>query len=76
MFLRALDGIGVRAERAAHVGDLRRTDIAGARATGMGTVRFRGVYDDTSDVPDADVVIEAMSELVPALSRLPRSSEA
>lgn len=67
MFRRALDGIGVAPDAAAHVGDLKRTDIAGARAVGMGSVRFRGVYDDDSDFPEADVVISAMSELPSAL---------
>ena len=63
MFRTALDGIGVEASAAAHIGDLRRTDIAGARAAGMGTIRFRGVYDDETDLPDADVVIAQMREL-------------
>jgi putative hydrolase of the HAD superfamily len=63
MFRRALDGIGIDPAGAVHVGDLRRTDVAGARAIGMGSVRFSGVYDDTSEHADADVVISAMSEL-------------
>jgi FMN phosphatase YigB (HAD superfamily) len=29
-----------------HVGDLRRSDIAGARAAGMGSVRFTALNDD------------------------------
>jgi putative hydrolase of the HAD superfamily len=67
MFRHALDGIGVGPRAAAHVGDLRRTDIAGARALGMRAIRFRGVYDDDSDEPDADVVINSMSELLSVL---------
>lgn len=63
MFRTALDGIGIAASAAAHIGDLKRTDIAGARAAGMRTIRFRGVYDDETDLPDADVVIAAMREL-------------
>jgi FMN phosphatase YigB (HAD superfamily) len=63
MFRTALDGIGVDASAAAHIGDLKRTDIAGGRAAGMGTIRFRGVYDDESELPDADVVISEMREL-------------
>jgi FMN phosphatase YigB (HAD superfamily) len=72
MFLHALGGIGVDPARAAHVGDLRRTDVAGARALGMGSVRFRGVYDDTSEHPEADVVIDTMSDLPRVLAELPR----
>ena len=40
-------------ERAAHVGDLRRTDIAGARAMGMTAVRYRGANDD-AEIEDQD----------------------
>lgn len=63
MFRTALDGIGVVPAVAAHIGDLRRTDVAGARAAGMRTIRFTGVYDDDSDLPDADIVINEMREL-------------
>jgi len=67
MFGHALDGIRVSAAAGAHVGDLRRTDVAGARAAGMRTVRFAGVYDDGSELPDADLVINAMPELLGVL---------
>jgi FMN phosphatase YigB (HAD superfamily) len=67
MFRHALDGIGASPASSVHVGDLRRTDIAGARDYGMGTVRFAGVYDDDSDGPEADVVISSMGELPSAL---------
>lgn len=50
-----------------HVGDLRRTDVAGAKAVGMGTVRFRGVHDDDSEGPEADAVIDHLHELVSLL---------
>lgn len=63
MFRRALEGVGVAAPAAVHIGDLRRTDVAGARAAGMRTIRFAGVYDDETDLPDADVVIREMREL-------------
>jgi putative hydrolase of the HAD superfamily len=40
--------------RVAHVGDLRRTDIAGALAMGMIAVRYAGVFDDPPENgPDA-----------------------
>lgn len=48
---------------AVHVGDLRRTDVAGARAAGLASVRFTGVWDDASDHPDADLVIGALRDL-------------
>ncbi|MEO7804368.1 MAG: HAD family hydrolase, partial [Actinomycetota bacterium] len=46
MFDAALGTIGTDAQSAVHIGDLRRTDIAGARAVGMGTIRFAGVHND------------------------------
>lgn len=52
-FSSALEGLGVLAEGAVHVGDLRRSDIAGARAVGMGTIRFRGRNDDGDAVAQA-----------------------
>jgi putative hydrolase of the HAD superfamily len=64
IFAKALAGLGVRPYEAAHVGDLRRTDIAGAREVGMLPVRFRGVHDDKSDFRDADVVIDRHEQIL------------
>jgi len=52
-FREALEGLGVPAQGAAHVGDLRRSDIAGARDAGMTTVRFAGRNDDSDSNPSA-----------------------
>jgi FMN phosphatase YigB (HAD superfamily) len=48
-----------------HVGDLRRTDVAGARESGLVPVRYRGMADDRSDAPEADQVVDDLAELVP-----------
>ncbi|HTT94276.1 MAG TPA: HAD family hydrolase [Solirubrobacterales bacterium] len=71
IFAAALDMLG-RAEPAAavHVGDLRRTDIAGARAFGMGSVRYRGLADDPEPGPEADFVIDDHHELPDLLAGL------
>jgi len=53
----ALEALGVSAQGAVHVGDLRRTDIAGARAAGMGTVRFCGRNDDSNQAVGASAGI-------------------
>jgi FMN phosphatase YigB (HAD superfamily) len=67
-FAHALAGLGVEdPARAAHVGDLRRTDVAGARSFGMRSVRYAGVFDDDSDLPDADAVITDHAGLVTVL---------
>lgn len=43
----------------AHIGDRRRTDIAGAMNAGFRAIRYAGAYDDTdeSSGPSGDVVI-------------------
>jgi putative hydrolase of the HAD superfamily len=47
IFRHALDGLDAPdPTRVAHVGDLRRTDVAGARGVGEIAVRYRGVHDD------------------------------
>ncbi len=46
-----------------HVGDLRRTDVAGSRAAGLTPIRYRGMDDDRSDAPEADLVIDDLTEL-------------
>jgi putative hydrolase of the HAD superfamily len=64
IFDKALAELGVRPSEAVHVGDLKRTDIAGARDFGMRAVRFRGVHDDKSDAPEARFVIDRHEELL------------
>jgi len=74
IFEHALAGLGgVPPDRAAHVGDLRRTDIVGARAMGMTAVRYRGANDDpeieTADgtVVEGDHVIDDHAQLLAVL---------
>lgn len=63
IFRHALDTLGVTATDAAHIGDIRRTDIAGARAMGMTAIRYRGVSDDTADDVEGDHVIDHHDQL-------------
>jgi putative hydrolase of the HAD superfamily len=63
IFQAALEALGVRAAGAFHVGDLRRTDVAGAREVGMGSIRLRAVFDDPADLPEADRVVSSHAEL-------------
>ena len=70
IFEHALDGLGgVDPTRAAHVGDLRRTDVAGAQAMGMTAVRYRGSNDDPGDDgdPEGDHVIDDHADLAAVL---------
>lgn len=67
IFEHALAGLGAAPAEALHIGDIRRTDVAGARAAGMQAVRYRGVADDDDPtVADADVVLDDLRGL-PAL---------
>jgi putative hydrolase of the HAD superfamily len=72
IFEAALAALGAEPERAMHVGDLRRTDIAGAAALGMRTVRYRGLNKegDGEEGPKADFVLESHDELVDLVGRL------
>jgi FMN phosphatase YigB (HAD superfamily) len=65
IFEAALEALGARPGEAVHVGDLRRTDVAGAAALGTGTVRYRGMNDegDREPGPEAQVVLDDHSEL-------------
>ncbi len=66
MFDHALEALGVTDPATAmHVGDRRRTDVAGARARGMVSIRYRGFVDDLTDLDEADVVVSSHTELLP-----------
>jgi putative hydrolase of the HAD superfamily len=67
IFAKALAELGVRPPQAIHVGDLRRTDIAGAHDVGMHAARFRGVHDDLSDATEAELVLDRHQQLLDAL---------
>ena len=68
IFQHALTGLGgVSPANTAHVGDLRRTDIAGAQEMGIVAVRYTGVFDDVGEdaagLPEADHVIADHADL-------------
>jgi putative hydrolase of the HAD superfamily len=68
IFEKALAGLGVlHPPEAIHVGDLKRTDIAGAHDIGMHTARFRGVHDDKSDVVDSPIILDTHQQLLEAI---------
>ena len=62
-FLAAIEPLGVDPSDVWHVGDLKRTDVAGARGLGMTSVRIRARHDDTSDLPEADHVVDSHRQL-------------
>lgn len=73
IFRHALEGLELDdPSRAAHVGDLRTTDVAGAVAAGMTAVRYAGRKDDPPKpgVPEAHHVISDHCELLETLGLL------
>jgi FMN phosphatase YigB (HAD superfamily) len=67
IFAKALAELGCRPPEAIHIGDLKRTDIAGAHDIGMYAIRYRGVHNDRSDSIDANIVIDRHDELLEIL---------
>ena len=64
IFQHAAERLHVDPGQAAHVGDQRRTDVAGALAAGWLAVRFRGVFDDMDETqPEAAMVLDSLEEL-------------
>ena len=74
IFEAALEMLGAQPGEALHVGDLRRTDVAGAAGLGMRTVRYRGMNDegDAEDGVEADFVLDSHLELLEVVERLGR----
>jgi putative hydrolase of the HAD superfamily len=69
MFEVTLAGLGARPAEAAHVGDTPRTDIAGAKALGMTTIRCAGTADHP-EPPEADFIIRDHREIPGVLEQL------
>lgn len=67
VFQAALAPLGTAPSESMHVGDLRRTDVAGARGAGMGAVRIRWHHDDVSGLPEADLVADSHAHLLALL---------
>lgn len=72
IFEAALGMLGAQPGEALHVGDLRRTDVAGAAALGMGTVRYQGMNPegDSEAGGEADFVVDSHLELLEVVQRL------
>lgn len=69
-FLRILQAMNVKPEEAVHIGDLEDTDIAGAKSMGMKAIKYIGTNPEATRESVADAVIENLSELPDALSKV------
>jgi FMN phosphatase YigB (HAD superfamily) len=70
IFEAALAALDAAPAEAMHVGDLRRTDVAGAAALGMRTVRYRGLHDDPGKGAEADFVLDTHADLPGLVERI------
>lgn len=74
IFEAALDGCGADAAHAVHIGDIERTDIAGARAMGMRSILFRGdesgryFHENGEDDTAADAVAHTWQDVLSIIS--------
>jgi putative hydrolase of the HAD superfamily len=75
IFEAALGALGVEPGAALHVGDLRRTDVAGAAALGMRTACYRQMHDDRdAESREADFVLDDHAELIDVVDRAGRAA--
>jgi putative hydrolase of the HAD superfamily len=70
IFEAALGALDAEPAAALHIGDLRRTDVAGAAAVGMRTVRYSALQDDPDPGTEAEFVIDDHRELPRLVARL------
>lgn len=56
-FRAAADALGTTPARLAHIGDLRRTDVAGAKKAGATAIQYTGVYEDADTAPLPDLIL-------------------
>ena len=64
VFQKVLDINGCKADEVVHIGDLKHTDVLGAKQAGMYSVRYSGVRDDIGEgFPEADWVITDYRDL-------------
>lgn len=70
-FQTALSDLHVLPQQAVHVGDLRRTDVAGANNSGMWSIRFTGFQDDLRiEFGEASIVLADYAEMPAALEQI------
>jgi len=74
IFEAALGALRAQPGQAMHVGDLRRTDVVGAAALGMRTVRYRGLNDESAAEggEEADFVLDSHDQLPDVVDLLDR----
>jgi len=70
MFETAARSLGVAPDELLHIGDLERTDIAGAKGVGARAVLFAGEHPESLNHTQADYVFTAWSDFIKRLPAL------
>ena len=69
-FEKALERLGVEPGFSAHVGDMERTDISGAKSVGMKAVLFAGINGTDVEGSKADLIVKSYDEFSSKLMNL------
>jgi len=70
-YKKALEALSASPKQAVHVGDLRRTDVAGAANFGMWSIRFTGYQDDPrEEFGEATVILADYKDMQNALDHI------
>lgn len=69
-FEKALQDLKIKPEQSVHIGDMDRTDIAGAKAVGMKAILFTGINNKDVNSNSADMIITSYQGLKKRLSEL------
>lgn len=81
IFEAALGGVRADPAHAVHIGDIERTDIAGARAMGMRSILFRGDesgryhHENSEEQSSADAVAHSWPEILEIITAFDNGSE-
>lgn len=70
MFLKTAQNLGTIPQKLIHIGDLERTDIEGAKASGCKAILFTGASGKNGHPTSADFVMNDYKELEQILSRI------
>ena len=70
VFIKTAESLGIHMRDLIHIGDLERTDIAGAKNAGCIAVKFTGVHNDLADQENAHFVLNDYPSLFSILNQL------
>ena len=69
-FEQASAALGAAAHEMAHIGDLRRTDVAGAQNAGLKAILYTGVREDSDEAPAPDALLAHWHALPEVMEQL------